>query len=99
MHCLEMSIRENNMMKYPKMRGMMGPRIPNPMMGAKNLQSPMPGPMNTPVAPVAMPDPMKTAPTPTLPSIPTNMDSQSSIDLDDPQRLAKISTLMKMGRR
>lgn len=99
MRCLEMSIRENNMMKYPKMRGMMGPRIPNPMAGAKAMQAPMPGPMNTPMVAPVMPDPMKTAPTPTLPAIPQSMDSQSSIDLDDPQRLAKISTLMKMGRR
>ena len=96
------------MLKYPKVKNMMGgmPRTPGmpgvakpmaPMQGAANV---MKGPSMSPSrgsAPFGISAP-KAAPM-TLPSPQTTVNQATPIELGDPQRLGKIATLLRMGRR
>lgn len=96
------------MIRYPKLQNMMT-KLPRPA-GMANVGAPvMPGArVKALAAPVPQMTPMPTQALPaagiphtamTLPSLQTTQNQATPIELGDPQRLAKIATLLRMGRR
>jgi hypothetical protein len=89
---------QNMMTKLPRPAGMGGVGAPvMPGAGARALAAPAPrmAPMPTQALPTAaMPHTQMT-----LPSIQATQNQAMPIELGDPQRLAKIATLLRMGRK
>ena len=81
-----------------KPAGMPAPRAPSmPLVGAKQLTSPTPSTMSAPK--MALPTVQERAPGLTLPSITSTQNEAAPIELGDPQRLNKIATLLRLGRK
>ena len=84
-------------MRFKKLQTMMpnmGPNVASPMgMGVPKM----------PAMPAAMPRPPVVSASPvtrtTLPSIQATANAATPIELGDPKRLAKIGTLLRLGRK
>lgn len=94
--------------RYPKLKNMMGgmPKPaampsskapPMPGAGARALSAPMPSMPSTPT--MALPSATEKAPSLTLPSISSTQNEATPIELGDPKRLAKIATMLRLGRK
>jgi hypothetical protein len=90
--------------RFPKLKGMMpnlprnampaAPRVGNPAMGMPKAPTMMAQPSSAPFA-----APSAVAPRLSLPSIQTTANQATPIELGDPKRLAKIATILRMGRK
>ena len=96
------------MIRYPKLRTMMpnlpanpvpkAPSMAAPNVGARAMMGPPPAaPMGGRAAFGAPPAPM--APRSTLPSLASTANQATPIELGDPKRLARIGTILRMGRK
>lgn len=91
-------------LRYPKVKNMMGklPKSPGmPKMPLAGAGSVVKGPSMAPTvsaAPFGAAAAPKVAPM-TLPTSENDMTREMPIELGDPQRLGKIATMLRMGRR
>lgn len=84
------------MNRFPKLKGMMPNAMQAPMNPAQAMPK-MPTMVRQPAAPFAVP--MPAAPRASLPSIQATANQATPIELGDPKRLAKIATILRMGRK
>jgi hypothetical protein len=92
------------MMRYPKLKTMMPGMPRNAAPGGTSSLNPAMKMPSMPMAPhqpstVAFAAPGAVRPPSTLPSLQSTQNTATPIELGDPQRLGKIATLLRLGRK